>query len=522
MHRSLLALALLGVLWPSLPSRADSPKRLDERALAARIDALIAAGWNDKKATPSPRADDAEFLRRVYLDLTGRIPDILEARDFLDNPASDKRNELITRLLASDRFPAHLAALYRGWWIPDNNNPFGFNNSPLLENWLLTELKAGSSYQKIVARLIDPREGGAGNASAVFQQTYGPQPENQAGVTARLFLGIKIECAQCHNHPFARWTRKQFWEYAAFFNLINPGMRSRARNEAGGRNVAMREIEIPGTGKKVSARFPDGSEPTWKADSNSRQVLAEWISRRDNPYLARAAVNRLWEYLLGTGLVDPVDDGGPDNPASHPELLDELAEQFVEHDFSLSYLIGAITRSQTYQRTSRTTHPSQDDPRLFARSRVRGMTPEQLYDSLVLATGNREDTAPMVRDGRRLGVYGTARQMFVQRFPNVDQRTEQRTSILQALYLMNGNVVSDAVSLDYNKNLAIIAEATSVRTSRRIEQLFLITLSRKARPEELARLIPYVDKGGPTGDSRQALCDVFWALLNSSEFSVNH
>jgi hypothetical protein len=225
---------------------------------------------------------------------------------------------------------------------------------------------------------------------------------------------------------------------------------------------------------------------------------------------------------MGTGLVEPLDEESADNPASHPELLDLMARQFAANDYDLKYLIEAITRSAAYARTSKQTHPGQSDGRLFARMRTRGLTPEQLFDSLALATGGA-DTEPSAP------VYGAApfnpatpRADFLRRFPNQDRRSEQQTSILQALYLMNGTIVTDAVSLEKNENLRIIAQATSVRTPRRVEQLFLIALSRKPTAAESARLSRYVDRGGPTKDPARALCDVFWALLNSSEFCTNH
>jgi hypothetical protein len=329
---------------------------------------------------------------------------------------------------------------------------------------------------------------------------------------------VKLECAQCHNHPFAKWKRQQFWQLAAFFGQVRPGS---ARMVATKTAPGVVEIEIPGSGKKVDARYPDGTTPTWKGAPH--HTLAEWIVSRDNPYFARAAVNRVWEHLLGVGLVEPVDEEGPDNPPSHPELLAVLAQQFAANGFDLKYLIRAITLSQAYQLSSKHTHASQADPRLFGRMRVRGLSSEQMFDSLVLATGGKDEvdlSAGWTGFGRMPA--STPRAEFLRRFPNQDKRTEQQTSILQALYLMNGKLVADATSLEHNRNLAIIAEAKSVRTSRRVEQLFLITLARKPSATESARLVRYVDAGGPQRDSARALCDVFWALLNSSEFCSQH
>jgi hypothetical protein len=513
MRHSGLATTVLGVLLlATAPTRAEPTEvtagEHDALALAGRIDRLIAARWQAVQARPAARSDDAEFVRRVYLDLNGRIPDILEARDFLDNPDPDKRGLLVRRLLEGERYAAHFTNVWRAVLVPQAQDArFGLARSGL-DGWLYARLQDNGGYDRMVRDLVAGRD----QASFLFYQANENKPENLAAATSRLFLGVKLECAQCHNHPFARWTRKQFWEYAAFFTALAPQRRSGAAGQ--------RAIAIPGTGKTVEARFPDGTEPRWQPGVDARVTLAEWLTAPDNPYFARAAVNRVWEYFFGTGLVEPVDEMGPDHPPSHPELLDELARQFAAHRFDLKFLARAITTSNTYQLSSRATSPGPGDPRLFARMQVRGLSPEQLFDSLALATGYPEETLSLARPGQRRDL--PARAEFLGRFPNQDKRTEAQTSILQALYLMNGKLVADATSPEHNKNLAIIGEADSVPTARRVEQLYLITLSRKPRPAESARLVRYVDGGGPSADKRKALADVFWALLNSGEFSANH
>jgi hypothetical protein len=361
-----------------------------------------------------------------------------------------------------------------------------------------------------------------GSGPAVFTQVYQYKAENVASAVARLFLGVKVECAQCHDHPFAKWKRKQFWETAAFFaDLPDP----LGQVDAQGRpRVVQRkagEIKIPGGEKVAKARFLDGKEP--KVTGNDyRGALVDWMVSKNNPYFARAAVNRVWEQLMGIGLVEPLDEESVENPPSHPGLLTLLAQQFAEHKYDLKYLIMAIVSSKAYQRTSKQNDPGQADHRLFARMKVRGLSPEQMFDSLSVATGHKDDEpAYDPRFGLQMN-FNSARADFIRRFPAPEKRTEQHTSILQALYLMNGSIVADATSLEKNKNLAIIAEGKSVPTGRRIDQLFLITLNRKPAAAERARLVKYVDKGGPKKDPARALCDVFWALLNSSEFCVNH
>jgi hypothetical protein len=339
---------------------------------------------------------------------------------------------------------------------------------------------------------------------------------------SRRLLGVRLECAQCHNHPFADWKRQQFWEFAAFFAGMNPQYILTRGGLAPPAPAPTGQIKIPGTDKVVKARFLGAKEDAkWTGDP--RTALADWVVAKDNPFFARFAVNRLWEHLLGVGFTDPVEDEGTCNAASHPALLGLLAQQFTLHEYDLKYLIKAILLTRAYQLTSRQTDPSQADAALFARRKVRGLSPEQLYDSLALATGQPDDEPPPAAMVAR-GAYGVnpTRADFLRRFPTPDRRAEQQTSILQALYLMHGKIVADATSLEHNRNLAVIAEGTSVRTPRRVEQLFLITLSRKPTAAESARLVKYVEAGGPTKQPAQALCDVFWALLNSSEFCANH
>jgi hypothetical protein len=350
--------------------------------------------------------------------------------------------------------------------------------------------------------------------------------ENLAASTARLFLGLRLECAQCHNHPFASWTRDQFWSYAAFFASLEKGGSEDGSLDPIRERPDRREVTIAGSEKVVRAAFLDGGTPVFRPREPARRTLADWMTAPDNPYFARAAANRIWAQLFGIGLVDPVDDMGADNPPSHPELLDALARAFADHDFDRKFLTRAITLSRPYQLTSRERPPhshaatNADDTRLFARMRERGLTAEQLYDSVALAIGA---TAEEARPGRFAGAVSSSRAEFLEKFGHQDERpTEAQTSILQALALMNGRLVAGATHVEGGATLSAVAEAPYLDMAGRVETLFLATLSRRPKPEEAARLIAYVENGGPTKDHRKALSDVFWALLNSPEFLLNH
>src|SRR5262249_5716968 len=209
------------------------------------------------------------------------------------------------------------------------------------------------------------------------------KPENLAAATARLFLGVQLDCAQCHDHPFAKWSRDQFWGLAGFFAGIEttqPNAFFAPLREVFDR----RELVIPNTDRVVQATFLDDQEPDWKPRTSSRVTLAEWITNKENAFFARATANRMWGYIFGTGVYEPVDDFTDEHRPSHPEMLDELAKAFADSGFDLKFLLRAILLSDTYQRDSALTEPGQTDPRLYARFPVQGMTPEQLYDSLTL------------------------------------------------------------------------------------------------------------------------------------------
>jgi hypothetical protein len=369
------------------------------------------------------------------------------------------------------------------------------------------------------------RPGGAqpGAVSAAgFYQANENKPENLAASTSRLFLGVRLECAQCHDHPFTSWTRDQFWQFAAFYASIQPQPRPGAgRQPLQPPDPNARTIKIPNTQKVVEARFLDGKAPPIQEGVNVRASLADWVTSPANPYFARTSANRVWAHFFGIGLADPIDDEATeDNPVSHPELLKNLADQFIAHGFDMKYLIRAITSSQAYQRASAVTEAAQTEPRLFARMAIKGMTPEQLFDSLAEATGY-QDTTPIVQ-GRVILNQATPRAQFLAKFASQDKKTETQTSILQALTLMNGKFVSDATSLQRSTTLAALADASFLSTARKVETLYLAALSRPPRPDELNRMVAYVERGGADGNANSALADVFWALLNSSEFIFNH
>jgi hypothetical protein len=503
----------------------------DPRALARRIDELLAASHKANKIKPAAPADDAEFMRRAALDLTGRIPQVSDVRAFLAERTPDKRHKLIQKLLDDPRHATHFTNVWRSILVPElatSANGGYFRNG--FESWLRQRFRENIAYDTMVRELLttpiatDPKA-----AEVVFRDAEKPnplaffavkdaQPENLAAVTARLFLGVQLECAQCHDHPFASWTREQFWNQAAFFAGIERQGKSQFAplTEA----VERREVIYPHSKRKVPAIFLDGKKPQFKQGASSRVGLADWITSGDNPFFARATVNRLWDLLFGLGIVDPVDNFHDQNAPSHPELLDELASAFVASKYNLNYIITAICLTDAYQRTSARSHASQDDPRLFGRMSVRGMTGEQFLDSVLVATGFQEN-GPAKFGKKGKGPALSPRAQFLSLFAPQGRLSEPEASIQQTLALMNGRFITGATSLRGSATLTAACETPLLKTADRIEILYLATLSRRPTARELERLNKFV---AVVESAREAerLADIFWVLLNSAEFRLNH
>ncbi|AWM36893.1 hypothetical protein GobsT_52370 [Gemmata obscuriglobus] len=523
------------------PAPAPRPARDPADAIAALIDAQLAKDWEARGIVPADRADDGEFVRRVYLDLIGRAPKAAEAREFLDSPAPDKRARLVEHLLTAPGHANHFAAVTRAQWLPQAATNFQlaqFGNQ--FEVWLRDRYRENTPADETVRRLLtvgiavnnqNPRfrfvQPVSGNAEAAmivgFYSANEGKPEALGAAVSRLFLGMKLECAQCHDHPFAPYTRDQFWQFAAFFGELNPlgGPRPGFVGPLppqGDRNT----IGVMGTERTVTAAFVDGSAPEWSADKTPRQELADWLATAKNPYFAKNMANRMWAHFFGIGLTDPVDEPGENNPPSHPELLKELGRAFAGCGFDTRVLIRGLVRSKAYQLTSKMSHPGQADPRRFARMNMKGLSPAQLFDTLVAATGFREPAFMRAQQNNGFVQPNNPRSEFLAQFASSERATETNTTILQSLMLMNGKFIGDQTDLAKSELLAAIADRPGWSTEQRVSNLFLTAFSRPPTPAELERFTSYVERGGAKNDKQQALADVFWVLLNSPEFLFNH
>jgi hypothetical protein len=521
-----IAFCSLALAWLlSAPTNAEEPAENQEKnaaraTMVARLDELVqqritAAGY--KSVPPS---SDEEFLRRIYLDLTGAIPHVADVRAFLSDEQPDKRSRLIDRLLASPAHATHLANTWRSFMLPGGLNLEQINNVVGVQNWLRQRFVENVRYDNLVSELLVASDGGEAGP-ALYYTSLELKPEKLAGSTARIFLGLQIECAECHDHPFDHWKQTDFWGYAAFFarlkqpDMMNLGARGRARLI----DLDEGEVKLPKSEDVVLPKYPGGSSPARDELGTRREQLAIWMASRDNPFLARAGVNRVWWHLFGRGLVEPVDDLSRQNPASHPELLDELARYFAASGFDLKELYRTITSSATYQRTS-VWQAEPPPPELYVHMSVKTLTADELYDSVNRVLHRRPQ--PMMNGVNVASpLLDPQRQAFLAKVQSSGRNfQEYHAGILQALGLINGSDLAEATDPERSPLLGSL-QAPFFTDDDRIRTLFLATLARQPAEEELSLCQTQLARH-PASDRGQGFSDILWVLLNSAEFAFNH
>ena len=517
-------------------------------AVVAAIDRRLREGWQAVGLEPSPVADDAEWMRRAYLDLVGHIPPAQDVARFLDDrrPAGVKRSELIDRLLEEPAYVRH-------WTTVMTNLLIGRSlerdvNRPALEKFFRESFAANRPWDEIVTELVAAEGFESENGAATFLLAHlNNEAVPATAITARLFLGVQVGCVQCHDHPFnSDWHQEQFWELNSFFQQtqvvhhvdVDPATGRRAeRTELASRPAE--ELTFFETPRGVVRAVKPGyfGEPVDPApDVNRRRELARLMFEDQDRQAARAMVNRMWAHFFGYGFTRPVDDMGPHNPPTHPELLDELTERFVDSGYDLQSLMRWITNSEAYQLTSRahggnaSDDPDAGEPPAFSRMYVKPMTAEQLYDSVLVAT--RADLAA----GSDWDSVARQRQAWLQQFVHAfdteenDEATNFEGTIPQALTMMNGELVATALGANRGTFFASVA-ADRTSDAEKIRTLCLAALSRYPTEQELNAIRNLVRTAAAqsirTGHDRQSaaidcLRDVFWAYLNSSEFRLVH
>ena len=505
--------ALLSLVSASTADEAPAAK-VSAAEVSRQIDALIEKRWNDAGVEAASQADDATFLRRLSLDLTGIIPEVGEVRTFLADQRPDKRERIVDELLARPRHATHLANLWRDVLLPRS---IPESTSLAFQNWMQTRFRAGVAYDEFVREIL-LANGSLGKApQLLYFAALNTKPSELAASSSRVFLGVQIRCAECHDHPFAAWKQDDFWGFAAFFSRV------RGPSEMGGgadvADVSSGEVQNPTTKKTVAPRLLGADKPftpmaSAKQEPRRSQVVA-WMTDSHNPYFARAAVNRVWSILMGRGLVHPVDNLDENNPATHPEVLDLLASDFVASGYDLRRVFRIVAGTRVYQLAS-STDATPERLAQYAVMPVRSLSSKQIYDCLVQATGRRDVAA----SGAARGLE--QRLEFLRQIDApTREATEFQGGIPQTLTMLNGPFVTELTSPWSSDIVAALADSPYLTDDERIDTLFLATLTQVPTSPQRAKWKDWVARHTKENDAAQPLSDLLWGLVNSSEFVLN-
>jgi hypothetical protein len=499
----------------------------DPASMAKQIDQHLAEVWSDLGVMRHPPADAYTLYRRMHLDLTGRIPRVAEIRDAVSNGKLDA-DSLLGRMLDSPDFDSNMAAIWTRWLLPPDVELAQFGGKSVLEAWLADQFTARVSYDQIARELLTA-EGRVGDPGPVlFTTALEMKPDHLAKQTARTFLGTRIDCAMCHDHPYDAWTQTDFWGYAALFARINRpnGKMNTMSSVLRVKDVGEGEVTFPDSDQVVPPRLLGAGLLVEEPGSDQRRKkLADWLTSSGNRQFARATVNLLWSHFFGAGLVEPRDDFGPHNPALSPELLEALAQYFVASDYDVRSVVRAIVLSEAYQSTSQVDQDMQRPH--FNVMPIRWLTAEQLYDCLLVASGGYAldgNVAGGSLSDPALGidrVGDSARAAFVQQFgSSATTVLEYQAGIPQALSLMNGPL-SNLSAGESTSRLLRGLNAPFFSEEDRIETVFLSLVGRPPSTTEAKAVSKMLDEKGDSSTA-EVLSDLVWALLNGAEFATNH
>jgi hypothetical protein len=497
------------------------------------IDDRVFAKLRKLRIVPAPLSGDEEFLRRVCLDLTGTLPPAQRVRAFVADRDPDKRDKLIETLLDSPQFvdfwTYRLADLFR----VNHTSLQKLKRTHLHLEWVRLSIAGNKPYDQIARERI-AAQGYGGPTSHVYRVGDLRSPQEIMAEELRVFGGVRLECAQCHNHPFEAWSQDQFWGLAAFF-----GQMTVAGNDSDGLLIdfpagvvgpkSLRALTHPRTRQPVKPAFLDGRQPACDP-ADLRMTLARWLTAPDNPYFARAAVNRMWGYFFGRGIVDPVDDFRSTNPPTHPELLDELARYFKEQKYDLKGLLRTIVQSRTYQLSGETNPTNRADEVNYSRARPRALDAVVLLDAISRVTGVEEqfawhafvgggparpgtraiDLVPEIAPCRFLDAYGRPNRQAL------PERSNQ-PNLAQALHMLAGTTYTEKIAQKGGRVDRLVESGVS--NPEAIEELYLAALGRLPTERERTELDGLIRKQ-PT--RREALESLTWALISSREFVYNH
>ncbi len=524
------------------PSKKSPPEmktalRGHNAEIVAYINKQIKQGWDDNEIKPSDVSEDVEWLRRVSLDLVGHIPSAESVESFLKDKDQFKRSRMVEKLLEDPGYVRNFTTIWTNLTIgrrtPRRVSRYG------MSKFLREAFARNRPWNRVVYDIVSAEghfeENGAVNY-LLAQMVNNDDAVQMTAKTTRLFMGVQVQCTQCHNHPFNDWKQNQFWEFNSFFRQTRK-IDHRKQDPKTGRRVddyseiVSKDFSGPvyyekrsGLMKVAYPKFFGEIVEVNDDETDRRKELARLMAGSGEPWVAKAMVNRMWGQLMGYGFTKPVDDMGPHNPASHPELLDYLTAEFVASKYDVKQLIRWICNSQAYSLSSRLgknnhiDNPAAGETPLFSHMYVKSMQAEQLYDSLIIATNAHKSGQS------NWGNAEKQRQRWMQQFvvafdgDENDEATTFNGTIPQALMMMNGELVNNAISTKKGGYLRTIMEEKGSDT-KKINKMYLSTLGRlpKGREKIMAtRLI----KG--SRDKVAAYQDLYWALLNSNAFIFNY
>ncbi len=493
------------------------------------IDKHVFAKLKMLNILPSDLCTDQEFVRRAYMDLCGILPTGDEVKSFLDNRDAQKRTKLIDSLLERPEY-ADFWTLKWSDVLRSSRKTIQQKGTHNFQHWLRSHISKNTPLDQIAREILTAGGSTFANPPANYYR-ISRDPTTLAETTAQLFFGIRMQCAKCHNHPFERWTQDDYYSMAAFFARIkqrkdpsepavdpkNPGAEYIYTERTG-------EVIQPRTNQPIAPRFMGGYAAKIEPGQDRRHVLADWITRPDNPFFAKSVVNRIWFHLMGRGIVDPVDDFRDSNPSANDDLLEALAKDFVARKFDVKHLVRTIMSSRTYQLSAQTSDFNKDDSKYFSHAVVKMHTAEQLLDAICFVTDVPEKFAGLPPGTRATQLPdGEVNHPFLKAFGQparelaCECEREGESNLTQALQLINGPTVNDRLRNPNNRIGKLLAKKMPEREV--LNDLFLVALSRPPAEDEARDLLDHVVR---SEDKRKAWEDVLWALINSKEFLFRH
>jgi len=486
-----------------------------------KIDQLVFGKLKQLQIQPSELCSDTDFLRRATLDLTGRLPTLEESQQFLADQSPAKRAAVIDRLLLTDDH-ARFWSMKWSDLLRSNSKRITKTGVHKFRRWLFDVVKNDVPLDQFARELLTATGSTQQNAAAAYWKASRDEID-ATETTAQLFLGIRIQCAKCHNHPFEKWTQDDYYGTAAAFARVGRKETGLPDDEmiyvkAGG------EVTQPRTGKTMKVRLLLEGDVDVPADQDRRVVFASWLTNNSNPFFAKSLANRIWGHVVGKGIVDPVDDFRDSNPPSNPALLSYLADELLKSGFSERHLIRTIMNSRVYQLSSQRNKYNSDDEIYFSHATTRMLTAEQLLDSICAVTGQSEEFAGMPAGTKAVELVEPPEghkflQVFGQPQRELPCECERSTdsNLSQALQLINGPTVHNKLRSDAGSVHQWIASGKS--DAEIIDLLYLTALSRPPLPEEQQTAQNHVKANE---DRTRALEDVAWAVINSKEFLFQH